>query len=432
MRIMRRPQKSPELSGLSPEKGILSDSRSLELARDYNERYLHWDKLQYYDCGDYGRESLWYLMKTIRTSTCRRVAIGGLSMTYNMPDRFLEPLHKIDLALSSDMIPIEGFNDKRKVTLSVSSMMEESIASSQMEGAVSTTKEAKKMLRNNTPPKNTSEKMILNNYRAMEFIRSNLDRELSSELIRELHGIITEDTLESRGFEGEFRRDDSIAVRDILTGETYHEPVSHGMIEPMMKDLCRFVNDDSEYIHPIIKGILIHFIVAYIHPFMDGNGRISRSLFYWYAMKKGYSVMEYLSISKAIKDHKGGYEEAYQLSETDGNDVTYFIDYNIRMLMSSIEMFSGYLRKKIEDRRHMRDLMDTDNLTQRQIDILVSLKNSDTPRNIYEISADLGVSPQTVRNDIIALMKKGHVRESSKDGHRQRFAFTEKDSGTDE
>ena len=429
---MRRPQKSPELSGLSPEKGILSDSRSLELAREYNEKYLHWDKLQYYDCGDYGRESLWYLMKTIRTITCRKVAIGGLSMTYNIPDRFLEPLHKIDLALSSDMIPIEGFDNKRKVTLSVSSMMEESIASSQMEGAVSTTKEAKKMLRNNTPPKNTSEKMILNNYRAMEFIRSNLDRELSSELIRELHGIITEDTLESRGFEGEFRRDDSIAVRDILTGETYHEPVSHGMIEPMMKDLCRFVNDDSEYIHPIIKGILIHFIVAYIHPFMDGNGRISRSLFYWYAMKKGYSVMEYLSISKAIKDHKGGYEEAYQLSETDGNDVTYFIDYNIRMLMSSIEMFSGYLRKKIEDRRHMRDLMDTDNLTQRQIDILVSLKNSDTPRNIYEISAYLGASPQTVRNDIIALMKKGHVRESSKDGHRQRFAFAEKDSGTDE
>ena len=117
MRIMRRPQKSPELSGLSPEKGILSDSRSLELAREYNEKYLHWDKLQYYDCGDYGRESLWYLMKTIRTITCRKVAIGGLSMTYNMPDRFLEPLHKIDLALSSDMIPIEGFNDKRKVTL---------------------------------------------------------------------------------------------------------------------------------------------------------------------------------------------------------------------------------------------------------------------------------------------------------------------------
>ncbi len=432
MNNMRRPQKSPDLSGIKPDMDIMHDSRSLELARDYNERYLHWDKLQYYDCGDYGRESLWYLMKTIRTSTCRRVAIGGLSMTYNMPDRFLEPLHKIDLALSSDMIPIEGFDDKRKVTLSVSSMMEESIASSQMEGAVSTTKEAKRMLRNNMPPRNMSEKMILNNYRAMEFIRSNLSKELSPELIRELHGIITEDTLESRGFKGEFRRDDSIAVRDILTGETYHEPVSHGMIEPMMKDLCRFVNDDSEYIHPIIKGILIHFIVAYIHPFMDGNGRISRSLFYWYTMKKGYSVMEYLSISKAIKDHKGGYEEAYQLSETDGNDVTYFIDYNIRMLMSSIEMFSGYLRKKIDERRHMRDLMDTDNLTQRQIDILVALMNSDMPQTVYELSAKIGVSPQTVRNEIIALMKKGHVRESSKDGHRQRFAFAGKDHGTDE
>ena len=423
---MRRPQKSPDLSEIEPDKGILCDSGSLKLAKEYNERYLHWDRLQYYDCGDYGRESLWYLMKTIRASTCRRVDIEGLSLTYNLPDRFLEPLHKIDLALSSDMIPIEGFDDKRKVTLSVSSMMEESIASSQMEGAVSTTKEAKRMLRNNTAPRNTSEKMILNNYRAMEFIRSNLEKELSPGLIRELHGIITEDTLESHGFEGEFRKDDSIAVRDILTGETYHEPVSHGLIAPMIESLCRFVNDDSEYIHPVVKGILIHFIVAYIHPFMDGNGRISRALFYWYAMKKGYSVMEYLSISKAIKEHKGGYEEAYQLTETDGNDVTYFIDYNIRMLMSSVEIFSDYLRKKIDERRQMRELMDTDNLTQRQTDILVSLMNSDLPQNIYEISAKLGVSPQTIRNELFSLMERGYVRESSKDGHKQRFAFAGK------
>ena len=426
MRIMRRPQKSPGLSELKPDTDILNDSRSLELAREYNEKYLHWDKLQYYECGKYGRESLWYLMKTIRASTCRKVEIEGLSMTYNIPDRFLEPLHEIDLALSSDMFPIEGFDEKRKVTLSVSSMMEESIASSQMEGAVSTTKEAKRMLRNKTAPRNTSEKMILNNYRAMEFIRSNLDRELSPELIRELHGVITEDTLESREFEGEFRKDDSIAVRDVLTGETYYEPVPHEMIEPMIGDLCRFVNDDSEYIHPVIKGILIHFIMAFIHPFMDGNGRISRSLFYWYTMKKGYSVMGYLSISKEIREHKGGYEEAYQLSETDGNDVTYFIDYNLKMLMSAVDTFSGYLRKKIDERRRMRNLIDTDDLTQRQADIIVSLMNSDVPQDIYEISAKLGVSTQTVRNEMHALIEKGYVQESSKDGHRQRFAFAGK------
>ena len=396
MITMKKPQKAPELSQIKPAPEILMDANSVDLAREYNEKYLHWDKLQYYECGKYGRESLWYMMRIMRLNTCKRVEIGNLSMTYNLLDRFQEPLHQIDMALSTGILPINGFDDKRKMMLSISSMMEESIASSQIEGAATTTKEAKRMLRDNIDPKNRSERMILNNYRAMEFIRSNMQRELSPEFIRELHGIVTHDTLKEHEYEGTFRRDNSIAVRDVLTGETYHEPVSYELIGPMIDSLCRFVNDETNYIHPIVKGILIHFIVAYIHPFMDGNGRVSRSLFYWYTMKEGYSVMEYLSISKAIKEHKGGYEEAYQLCETDDNDVTYFLDYNIKMIMQSIEIFTSYLREKINERRHVMELMDAGDITQRQTDILASLMNSDAPQNIYELASVIGVSPQTI------------------------------------
>ena len=427
---MKRPQKAPELSQIELAPEILLDANSVDLAREYNEKYLHWDKLQYHDCGKYGRESLWYLMKVMRMNTCKRVDVGNLSMTYNLLDRFQEPLHRIDMALITGIPPIDGFDDKRKVMLSVSSTMEESIASSQIEGAVTTTREAKRMLRDRTDPKNKSERMILNNYRAMEFIGSNLERDLSSDLIRELHGIVTYDTLKESEYEGNFRKDNSVAVRDVLTGETFHEPVSHELIEPMIDSLCRFVNNGADYIHPIIKGILIHFIVAYIHPFMDGNGRVSRSLFYWYTMKEGYSVMEYLSISKAIKGHKGGYEEAFQLAEADDNDVTYFIDYNIRMIIQSIGVFTEYLREKINERRHVRELMDAGDITQRQTDILASLMSSDVPQNIYELASVMGVSPQTIRNDINKLISKGYVKQSSKDGHKQRFLYLGKKAGS--
>lgn len=203
---MKKPQKAPVLSRISPAAGIFTDADSLNLARGYNEKYLHWDKLRYHDCGKYGRESLWYLMKIMRRNTCKRVDIGNLSITYNLLDRFQEPLHRIDLALSAGILPVNGFDDKRKAMLSVSSMMEESIASSQIEGAATTTRDAKRMLRNHTDPKNDSERMILNNYHAMEFIRSNLERELSPEFIRELHGIVTHDTLKEHEYEGNFRR----------------------------------------------------------------------------------------------------------------------------------------------------------------------------------------------------------------------------------
>ena len=421
---MKRPQKAPGLSDIKPDPSMFTDRDLVDLAKSYNSRYLHWDRLQYYECGRYGRENLWYLMKLLRESSCHKVDIGDLSMSFNIPERLQQPLHSIDLALSSGFIPMMSFDDKRKAMISVSSMMEESIASSQIEGAATTTKDAKRMLRDGRDPVNISERMILNNYNAMDFIRSNLDRDLTPELIKELHSIVSKDTLESKEYEGTFRTDDSIAVRDVLTGETYHEPVSHDLIVPMMDDLCDFVNSDEEYIHPVIKGILIHYIVAYIHPFMDGNGRVSRSLFYWYTMKHGYSVMEYISISKAIKEHKGRYEEAYQLCETDGNDVTYFIDYNIDMIMLSVEMLTKYLDKKRDERRAIRNLIDSDGLTQRRMDIVNCLINSDSPMSVYELSSELGVSAQTVRNDIAVLIQKGYAKESSKSGHRKRFSYS--------
>lgn len=423
---MRKPQAAPEPSQMKPSPEVFTDPESLLLAKGYNDRYLHWDRLQYYDCGEYGRESLWYLMKIMRMGSSRAIEISGLTVTFNVPDRFQKSLHRIDAALSDGTLPIGGFNDKRRMVLSASSMLEESIASSQIEGAVTTADDARRMLRNNDAPKNRSEKMILNNYRAMEFIRSNLDKELTPALIKELHGIISYDTLDSSEYEGVFRSDDSVAVRDALTGEIYHQPVSYDLIAPMIERLCEFVNDDEDYIHPIIKGILIHFMVAYIHPFMDGNGRVSRALFYWYAMRKGYPIMEYLSVSKAIGEHKGNYGNAYLLSETDGNDATYFIDYNLNMIMLALGTFTEYLEMKIGERRAIRNLMDTDGLTQRQADILVSLMNSGSPMNLYELASELGVSHQTVHNDLKVLIRKGYAKESSKEGRMIRFTYTGK------
>ena len=97
--------------------------------------------------------------------------------------------------------------------------------------------------------------------------------------------------------------------------------------------------------------------------------------------------------------------------------------------MQSIGIFTDYLRRKINERRRVVDLMDAGDITQRQADILASLMNSDGPQNIYELSSVLGVSPQTIRNDLNALTGKGYVRQSSKDGHKQRFSYLGKKVG---
>ena len=64
------------------------------------------------------------------------------------------------------------------------------------------------------------------------------------------------------------------------------------------------------FIHPVIKAIIIHFVISFLHPFVDGNGRTVRSFFYWYMLKKGYALTEFLSISRIIYANKVKYEKA--------------------------------------------------------------------------------------------------------------------------
>ena len=311
--------------------------------------------------------------------------------------------------------------------LTVSSIMEESIASSQLEGASTTTKVAKKMLRENTAPRNKSERMIVNNYNAMRFIKEHSNDKLSPDMIREIHSLISHDTLDDTKYEGMFRDDNSIAVRDAFTGETYHDPPDFNRIPDLIKALCDFANDDSVFVHPIVKGIVLHFVLAYIHPFMDGNGRVSRSLFYWYLMRNEYASVEYISISKIMKSHRGKYDNAYLLSETDGNDITYFINYNLDMVFEAADAFLSYVRRKTEENSKTLEDSRTSDLSKRQREVLSDLMNSTEPMDVYELAAKYMIQPSCIRRDIQKLDELGLVG-MVRIGHRKAYLYNSRDN----
>ena len=99
-----------------------------------------------------------------------------------------------------------------------------------------------------------------------------------------------------------------------------------------MEDLCEFVNSEKPFIHPVVKASIIHFQIGYIHPFMDGNGRTARALFYWFLVKKEYTLIKNISISRAILNSRIQYDKAFLKTENDNNDMTYFINYSIKSL----------------------------------------------------------------------------------------------------
>ena len=159
--------------------------------------------------------------------------------------------------------------------------------------------------------------MILNNYETIRYISEHRNDEFSVPNIKIIHSYISKGTLDDPQMEGTFRTTDDVVVQNSITGTIVHTPPTYAQVEPMLEELCAFANDDSveNFIHPIIKAIIIHFMLAYIHPFVDGNGRTARSLFYWYMIKKGYWLTEYLSISRVIYKSKASYEKAYIYTE---------------------------------------------------------------------------------------------------------------------
>ncbi|MBK8284724.1 MAG: Fic family protein [Ahniella sp.] len=129
--------------------------------------------------------------------------------------------------------------------------------------------------------------MIANNHRAMMRIRDLAKHPLTLEGILEVHSILVDGTLAIPDQAGRFQTeaDERIVVWDALSQTVLHKPPPAKELPERMAQLVAFANDDdivgNRYLHPIIRSILLHFQLGFIHPFGDGNGRTARALFYW-------------------------------------------------------------------------------------------------------------------------------------------------------
>ena len=307
----------------------------------------------------------------------------------------------------------------------ISSIMEEAIASSQMEGAATTREAAKEMLQKKISPKDKSQRMILNNYTTINFIREHSKESLTPALIMQVHSMMTENALDIPDAAGRLRREDeNIVVGNGITGEIVHTPPSAECLNDFLDQLCKFFNEENSdvFVHPIIKAITIHFLVGYYHPFADGNGRTARALFYWYMMKSNYWLVQYLSISRIIKGSKKSYEKAFLYSEADGNDIGYFIQYNLDVLLKSFEALRLYLKRKDNEKKKAERLLHLGNITSRQSQILsLLIDNPDIVLVSTDIVAKFGVSPNTAKSDLRKLTEKDYLKEINLNGRTKGY-----------
>lgn len=390
------------------------------------QRYLHWDELRHRTPPkDLSAKTWWAAVKMARMGMMKKLPLidkHQRPIVFTMPDPVLRALHDIDRQAAGEIAmdgrPVSTEDRNRYL---VSSLIEEAITSSQLEGASTTREEAKNMLRSGRSPKDRSERMILNNYHVMELTRNLKDEPFSPQRILELHRIVTDGTLDDADAAGRFRRDDeNISVMDATHTTVLHTPPESGSLPERLQRLCDFANQDEKaepFVHPVIKAILVHFMLAYDHPFVDGNGRTARALFYWSMARSGYWLMEYLSISRLIKQAPAKYARAYLHTETDDNDATYFILYHLQIIEQAIQALHEYLARKIHEQHSAENLLRhaptlADSLNHRQVSLLShALRHAGHGYTVESHKRSHQITTQTSRTDLLKLTELGMLEQ---------------------
>jgi Fic family protein len=394
--------------------------------------YPHWDKVRHLKPpAELTAEDWWYAIKMSRASGLRPLPLTdpeGRHFTWGMPDDVLRLLHFVDQHSSGEiaMPEVVTADEQARQHYLVTSLMEEAIRSSQLEGASTTRPVAKELLRTGRPPKDRSERMIVNNYRAIQFMRE--VEELTPEIVLELQRVLTEHTLEDPTAAGRLQtRDDvRVGVYDNVDGSLIHDPPPADQLEERLERLCEFANNTEnpdDFVHPVIRAILIHFWLAYDHPFEDGNGRTARALFYWSMRTQGYWLTDYLTISGTLREAPSKYSRSFVLTETDDLDTTYFILYQLQIINRAIEALHVYLERKVQEVREVERILKGDGgLNHRQLALLGdAIRNSD---HVYTFKSHAGshhVTHETARSDLQQLHER-RLLDRQQIGQRYTFS----------
>ncbi len=372
MKIPLKPAEHQELiEEIDPKRFI--ELLQLGIGPEPKGKYFHWDELRHRPTPEgITHREWWFMVKHARIMNSQQVPfkdIEGNSFTFTMTENLLKKLHKLDRdAAGTIRADAPVATDTNRDRYLISSLIEEAITSSQLEGASTTTREAKNMLRSGRKPHNRSEQMIVNNFNAMMFIRETRGESLSVEFLKELHRIITFDTLDDPAGSGRWRKkSEDITVQDMRDGTVLHAPPDADLIPERMENLIKFANTDEHerFIHPIICGITLH--------------------------KKA-----------PIK-----YAKSFLFVENDSSDLSYFLDHQTDVILESIVDLFKYLAHKTTEFQRTELVLRGElqkMLNHRQIAVIThALQHPGFTYSIQSHARSHSVTYQTARTDLLKL-----------------------------
>jgi len=341
-----------------PHKHRLEDYLALLKPLDDQGRYLPFEALRYRWAAGLDARLCWALVKKARAA--QYINLLPLGEPVQWGKYLLTPLAQktisiVDRQASTAALEYmtSQIGERAHFSYLLNDLIEdEAIASSQLEGAATTTRVAKDMLKQQRQPRTPDERMVMGNYRMMNFAWERRYEPLSVDLIAAIHRVGVEGIDDEQYSPGVFRTNDEVVVQD-GAGNTVHRPPPAAGLVSRLERLSHWINlpegspQETSYLHPLIKAITLHFALGYEHPFRDGNGRVARALFYWFMFKNEFAAFRYIAISLLLRNAPVKYGRSYLHTEADELDLTYFIEFQCSVIQRAVLGFSDVYRKSV-------------------------------------------------------------------------------------
>lgn len=207
--------------------------------------------------------------------------------------------------------------------------MEEEIVSTFRIEQIDTSRESVRRILSGQAPKNDEEHRIYGMKLGLEFI-ADVSHTITEENLFRLYQMTIGDFLpeEDRLLPGNLYRHDSVYI---VGGKVEHTGLPWQRLPAYMAELVAFAAEKAAQ-NDLVKAAILHFALAYLHPYFDGNGRMARLLHLWYLVQRGYSSALFVPMSRFIEESRSRYYKAYTLVEQNQQisgmlDVTPFLTY---------------------------------------------------------------------------------------------------------
>jgi Fic family protein len=209
-------------------------------------------------------------------------------------------------------------------------------------------------------------------------------------------------------------RTTQVVVRNSLTGEITFKPPVAMAVPVQVKELLEFIKGTKpDDLHPVLKSGIVHYELVRIHPFVDGNGRVSRALSTFILFQEGYDIRKFFSLEEYFDNDAAEYYRALQSVEQDNGDLTEWLAYFTQGLAIELSKIKDKIDKisvdvKLKEKQGGSPIL----LSDRQLKIIEYIQKTGFLQNNGFKQLFPMVSEDTVLNELKYLIKHGLVKKS--------------------